>query len=282
MKEYYKMSQIKSLTVGSNADGEPMFHVELHKDAVPHPESKQGPFWTDGVQVWDRNRGYLANENKLRSHYYEYVEELEEYQAQLPTEANLDELKSKIVNGFHKHWELNDRAHRIEHFEAVNECALYINNKLGLEHCPKLILLAAFFHDLFAWSRFNHEILSHEWVATTDHEIFRALDFVERDLVAMACAEHRASYDGDFSSSFSELISSADRGFPGDVPSMLNRAVLYRLAQGASTDEATRGAVIHLKEKYGTGGYARYPDIYMRAFGDELAKQRLAIDTLTC
>lgn len=190
------------------------------------------------------------------------------------------ERKQLICNDFSKHWELNDRAHRDEHFIAVERCGNWINTVKGYDFDPKLIMLAAWFHDLFAWERVSHHTLSAEFVLVTKHDAFKDLTTNQRVMVSQACREHRASYKGDYSSTFSAMISAADRGFPGDVEEMVNRAVLYRMHLGQGLDEATDGAVEHIKEKYGTGGYAAYPPMYMELFGAELAKQRAYIDAL--
>lgn len=282
MKEFYLMSQIKSLEVGRKESGESVFHVELIEGAVSHPESEHGPQFTAGIQVWDRVRGYLAGDDKTHADYHVYANEHAIFRAGLPKELSLDELRDKIIQEFTPHWALNDSAHRIEHFLAVEECANYINDKLSLGCDPKLIMLAAFFHDLFAWSRYNHHIMSQEWVATNDHPIFRKLTHPERELVSNACGEHRASFEGAFSSTLSRLISSADRGRPGFVTDMLERSKAYhRDALKLGDEAANRGAVDHLKEKFGTGGYARFPALYEQAFGDELDHQRFLIDNLT-
>lgn len=194
---------------------------------------------------------------------------------------DLNELRESIVTEFTPHWALNDRAHRIEHFLAVERAGNLINDKLRLDHDPKLIMLVAFFHDLFAWTRFNHELLSYEYVSTTNHPIFMALDIPERQLVAEACREHRASYKGDYSHQFSLMMSSADRGEPGDIDGILQRSYHYHLDNlKLGVEEARKGCIAHMKHKSGTGGYAAYPHLYEQAFGDRLDKQRKAIDAL--
>ena len=196
---------------------------------------------------------------------------------------NQEAMIEAIITEFTPMWALNDRGHRVEHFKAVNRCGQLINSRMfiqGEEFPPKLITLFAFFHDLFAWSRNNHQELSARYVATTDHPLFADLTPTERGWVARACREHRASYKGVYTCLFAELAAAADRGMPGDVDGMLERATMYRVDRGAGLEEARVGAVEHLKEKFGTGGYARYPEIYKQAFGPELAAQRLAVDAL--
>lgn len=195
----------------------------------------------------------------------------------------IDLLRKAIIQQFSSVWELNDKAHQKEHFEDVFQCGMILNTELELNYEPKLILFAAYFHDMFAWSRNNHHEMSFHWVHTTDHKlILDNLSPHETMMVAWACNQHRASFRGSFKSNFCELINSADRGVPGDVMHMLHRAVKYRekLHPEMSDDERMAGAIAHLKEKYGDNGYARYPDMYFKIFGKELDVIRKQIASL--
>lgn len=190
---------------------------------------------------------------------------------------NIAELRNQIVQAFGDKWELNDKAHQQKHFEAVFQCGLKINERLDLGFDSKCIMFAAYFHDLFAWSRVNHHELALHWIQSTDHPlIIDNLDPTERSMVAWACYQHRASFKGDFRFRFCELINSADREFPGDVAFMLERAVLYRQKNfpGMSVQQGFEESVEHLKEKFGHGGYARYPQMYMDCFAEDLEAQR--------
>lgn len=197
------------------------------------------------------------------------------------SKSELDSLRQAIKMKFSPMWQLNDPAHREEHFAEVEKWGNYINDKLGLGYDPKLILFVAWFHDLFTWDRDNHHLMSAHWIETTTDLLITAnLDPEETKLVANACREHRASYKGEYSHEFCELMACADRGVPGDVTGMLSRAMDYRLHRGIDMCLAMRGAVEHMKEKFGSQGYARYPEMYIRAFGDELSEQRRVIDAL--
>lgn len=196
---------------------------------------------------------------------------------------NIEELKESIIWNFSTHWELNDKAHQKAHFEEVFQCGLIINGRLNLGFDQKLILFGAYFHDLFAWSRLNHHVLSSEFIENTDHPfILEHLNKEQRVLVASGCREHRASYTGAFSNAFSELINAADRGIPGHVEEMISRSHLYwmKTFPDLSKSERRVGVISHIKEKFGSDGYARYPKLYERVFGTELTMQRLAIDNL--
>jgi len=196
---------------------------------------------------------------------------------------SLLQLKEIFNREFQNHWMLNDPAHRASHFEEVFQCGVLINDKLKLGFDPKLILFAAYFHDLFAWSRANHHILSSEFILDTCHPVItKHLDACERQLVAAACRQHRASFIGDFENQFCELINSADRGLPSPAEVAIRRAIQYRTHRSPelSEDEVKACSIAHVKEKFGTGGYARYPDLYELAFDAQLSRYRNQIDAL--
>jgi len=195
--------------------------------------------------------------------------------------STLDRIRERIISEFQPMWALNDPAHRVEHFTRVEDCGNLINTRLGLGYDPTLITYVAFFHDLFAWSRKNHHRLSAEFVRGTCHPVFEHITDAQRGLVASACEEHRASFKGAFTNAFCELMNSADREAPGAVNSMVARAVDYQRARGECSEQAVLAvSVQHVKDKFGTGGYARYPDLYVRCFGDELANQRRTVDLM--
>jgi hypothetical protein len=196
------------------------------------------------------------------------------------------ELRDRLISKMGAVYRCNDGAHQIQHFNAVEVCGNEINNRLKLGFDPKLIMLVAYLHDMFAWSRVNHHLLSSEFVRTTDFELLADLTDVQRSMVAAGCKEHRASFTGEFSWAFSELMNAADRELPGNVSAMLERAIQYRVDNLGWTDsEESRAAVYddavaHIKEKFGDGGYARYPKMYLECFAPELEQQRIDIANL--
>lgn len=199
-------------------------------------------------------------------------------------EKILSDLKDEIIDTFGNHYVLNDPAHRIPHFEDVFQTGLAINEALKTSYDPKLILFVGFFHDLFAWSRKNHHDLSGDFILETDHKfILKHLNQEERLLVSAGCREHRASRVEPFTCEFSEMMNAADRGTPKSVTQMVMRSIQYKTHRtpGISYQDAVTEAVTHIKEKYGTNGYASYPSCYEITFGDSLAKQRAIIDNLT-
>lgn len=193
---------------------------------------------------------------------------------------NLDTIRNEIIDEFSVNWELNDRGHRKDHFIMVEKCGHWINKQMDLGFDPKLIMFVAWFHDLFAWDRNNHQEISALWIENTEHPLIsKYLTGWERRLVAAACREHRASYKKEYSNLFTEMMACADRGFPGDVKAMLNRSIKYQIDKfGVDEEKAIVMAKSHLKEKFGSDGYARYPDLYWKVFKKELEIQRSVID----
>jgi hypothetical protein len=187
----------------------------------------------------------------------------------------LDTIVTQLREDFSNTWAVNDPAHREEHFNAVYRCGLDIQDKLGMSFDPKLILLVAYFHDLFAWSRVNHHQLSHNWVKTTDYPIIAELTLEDRFLVADGCFEHRASNTDQFSNMFAELMNSADRGIPNVDPSHLfQRSFICNYGKTRDVESSVVKAHAHVIEKFGIGGYARFSDVYKAAYGEVLKQQQ--------
>ena len=192
-----------------------------------------------------------------------------------------NEVREYISSKFGKVYLLNDAGHREKHFESVEKCGLEINERLDLGVDPFLIMLVAWFHDLFAWKREVHHTLAQRWVEWGPDPVFKLLTSKEQEMVAHACGEHRATYKGEYFSILSELGSAADRGNPNrTAEGYVERSVQYNLAKGFSLEEAQVNAVEHIKKKVGRGGYARYNDLYLRAFKEDLERLWDKIDLL--
>lgn len=198
---------------------------------------------------------------------------------------NLDEdpvllgLRLQVREQFTNAWNLNDYGHREAHFMEVETTAHYLCIELGLDHDPEAILLAAYFHDLFSWSRHNHHLLSATYVRTTDNPL---LDRPDRDLIADGCEFHRGSGKLPFPNQFAELICSADRGVPNSIELVLMRTLQTRFFKEPYMNRiaAMESSLVHVKEKYGSDGYARYPDLYTSVFGYQIEEQKKTIDRI--
>lgn len=182
-------------------------------------------------------------------------------------DEELSALALDIHLNFSRVWALNDGAHRWEHFYDVYKAGVHIRDTLGLPYGDRLILLAAMFHDLFAWRRANHHEMSYWFVKTTDYAPIVALSDEDRELLAMACREHRASFTGEFHSDFSELINAADLGMP-NTETWLTRSIRCQLKDGTEGEfqRAYGAARDHLYEKFGPDGYVRVPEMHRKCF----------------
>lgn len=194
---------------------------------------------------------------------------------------------------YHKMVACNDPAHQWEHFKAVYDAGVVLNYRTGCRFQLAAIFLVAHLHDLFAWSRVNHEKLSYAYVTGNDNSLVDTLIEIAhalqgsgtldgmRQTIALACLEHRSSYRGGFSSEFSELMNAADYELPSGLETMLKRAYVYAWNKDNVHEEAVRLSVQHMADKFGRGGYARYPQIYIDQFGDDLEDLYNDIDELT-
>ena len=194
------------------------------------------------------------------------------------------ELKEDLIRRYSSEYLLNDPAHHIGHVIDVCDLALEINEKMDLGLNKMIIVGAAITHDIFTRYRNIHHVMVRDWLLEANEPWMRHFSAEERQLMAHAAGEHRASYKGEFTSIYSELLSSADRGRPGDIQEMVNRCYIYGRHRLKHThEEAVARIKPHLMEKFVQldGSYGRvYPNLWMKMFGEQLAKQSKDIEEL--
>lgn len=143
-------------------------------------------------------------------------------------------------------------------------------------------IAAIAFHDsgLIDGPRETHE----ETSATRAHHVLSGV-FRPSELlyICTAIRQHRASFSGQRTSCLSELLAAADRDVPSDAASIVHRCYRFRMEQGMPVDEAIRDVLLHIKGKYGSGGYAyiNAPALYMDYYFKEIEKGTSTIDALT-
>lgn len=188
----------------------------------------------------------------------------------------------EFATRYRGYYAMNDSVHRERHHHQVMEAALDINRQVvGGVLNNNLLAMAAWSHDLFAHDRTNHHRLAEIWVLLTDDPILATLTDNERGIVSRACAEHRASYTGEFTTSYSGVISAADRGFDS-VGELLHRSIVYTMENHQlERHSAAKEAARHLQEKYGRLGYARLPAVYKVYYECQLKQRYEQIDALT-
>lgn len=200
----------------------------------------------------------------------------------------------KFVFRFKNIYGLNNPAHQLDHFMEVYKTSSMINLWLGQPYEEETLLAVSLFHDLFSWSRVNHHDMSKEWVMSSDDPLLKELleasvgpnrfhnAWEARIAVSHACGEHRASYKGEYSSLLSEIMASADRGEPSGKEPIIERAFKYARFHNPSVgfDGWVELTMSHMKEKFSSKGYARYPKLYEGFYKDELNKVRQEMDLL--
>ena len=187
----------------------------------------------------------------------------------------MESYREKVRAYYKSYYEEGDEAHLIDHADDVCDLALRINKTCN----EKLVILASYMHDMFnATNRATHNELAYAHALKAEDEFLQELsekELSEKELleVAHALLEHRASFKGVFYSPLSELLSSADRGLP-DLDFIVVRSMKFN-------KENEEGVHEHIKDKYGSHGYAKYPKVYQEMFREELMAFQKRADNLT-
>jgi len=181
---------------------------------------------------------------------------------------------------------LNDSAHQLSHVISVLAAGLVIvKNEIG--QSPKSIVedamaAAAACHDAFCRHRKAHHEMSAAW-ARGNPECLDGIDYL---MVADMCQSHRASCASSkawFTGIHDQMFNAADRGWPTTARDWIIRSYNYTVSNSPtdiSLEEVNDRVIAHAKEKIGTGGYAHYPERYMKVFGAEVARLREEIDRI--
>ena len=172
-----------------------------------------------------------------------------------------------------------DPAHRMQHIDNV----LHLSTRLSTWYYltpteTRLTRLAVYCHDLgLLYGREEHHNHSADIVLTRTLPVIKDLPDDELKVVADACREHRASGSGVYSSKVSEVVAASDRGRPDFW------ALYQRIASNFEhlTPEARKAEVhAHMRKKYGSAGYVKYPEFYSRVFRCEIEALRCRIDSI--
>lgn len=197
-------------------------------------------------------------------------------------ESEYIELLEQLCQDFAAEYSINDMAHQLDHVRKVAVHAIHINETLKLGLDRRMLVIPAILHDMYTRQRDIHHLLARLFILTSKYPHLRPFSEGERLLMADAAAEHRASYTGEYSSMYSQVIAAADRGVPADLKEMVDRSWNYAVSRlGCDETKAAEHVLQHLKEKYATTGYARYPDLYLRMYGIQLAEMRREVAAFT-
>ena len=182
----------------------------------------------------------------------------------------MQSFKQQVRSYYEPYYREGDEAHLIDHADSVCNLALKINKDLD----EKLIILVSYIHDMYnATNRKIHNELAYEYVLKAQDEFLKTLNQKALKELAHAVLEHRASFKGEFYSNLSALISSADRGEP-NLEEVVIRSMKFNGGNAVDVYE-------HIKDKYGSKGYAKYPEVYLEIFRDELEVFQHRADGIT-
>lgn len=210
---------------------------------------------------------------------------------------NISDYKRKVIKHFQKFYDGVDEGHGVNHVIQVTNLALSINKdqKIGISEYD--IVVAGIAHDIFSYTdRDEHHTKAMEYIMSDTGDIYNYI--TNQKQISYAVGEHRASFKGEYNSMLSELISAADRGLPNlssvikriykcaldpslifaiektGIPNMVlsNGNTLKEMHEKLVKEHSVEFAktYVHLCEKFSIHGYARYNDIYKKAFKEEL------------
>jgi len=162
------------------------------------------------------------------------------------------------------YYSLNDAGHDIHHAHSVANLAVMY----AAEFAPEFIReakVAGYLHDICV-SRGRKDHHTNAVVELTEGPLKRWFsDYVKAHelngwAILQACAEHRASYKGEFSTPLSEVVSSADRGRPS-LDGVIQR--IFQSIPGRSSQDAMAFVI----KKYGGYSVAQFPSMYLKVMG---------------
>lgn len=170
-------------------------------------------------------------------------------------------------------------SHGLNHLYEVYDFAMNLNEIYDLNENE--ILYSVLFHDMFQKEdRENHHQLAHDWLMKTDLIPFDDLG-MDRERVALATLEHRASYKGSYSTRLSELITTADKGIP-NINDIVLRSFLYSKERNPKADdqELIQMVISHLVKKYGKNGYLKYNNIVAKMYKFRIDELHTIVDEI--
>lgn len=186
---------------------------------------------------------------------------------------------SYALNNVLPKYDSNIGGHGKDHIITVIYRSFEIIKEFGLDVDPKLIFIAALYHDIgYKKDPDNHEAVSSE-MFLSDDEIKTYFTEYEIRLISDAIVDHRASLEYEARNICGKILSSADR--ETSVENMLKRSFLYQLDKHQNENPSVMDVINYsyekLSKKYGRQGYAKmyYPD---KKYTDFLEEMRLLIE----
>jgi len=192
----------------------------------------------------------------------------------------MDITYENVLSYYKNEIELNDTAHNLNHVVNVYNRMVDIDHILNLSIDKKMILLAAFLHDLKCHvDRKKHCLLSTYYVTDCYYNTGCKDPFInqltEEEVIILADAiiKHRASGNGIPEEGLAGLLYAADKDTP-ILEDIVLRSYKY--------DNNYEHILVHMQDKFSSIGYLKYNNYYKEYYGTEVIdKLHSEIDNLT-
>lgn len=174
----------------------------------------------------------------------------------LKANENLRKVYHRIALDYYSH---EDDGHGMSHIDEVIEKGLIIFDKMKKpKYTEQMVFVGCLYHDT---GNLYDRKLHHEYsgkIVKKDKDLKNIFTDDELHLISCACEEHRASYNGSFTSELSILINDADTMSGLDIAPMIHRSFKYTTKKnpGMSNIDIYKTVYSHLVEKFGDEGYA--------------------------
>ena len=191
-------------------------------------------------------------------------------------------MRKKIEKMVAEFYNNNDSAHKLSHAIEVCDNFLEIDKVLKLNLDKKLMILIAYFHDIFANvdDRKIHERKAAMYIFKNRSALFSDLTKKEVRIVYYAVLQHRASYKGAYYSIYSRVMNAADKG-KLLIDKTIIRSFKYHFDRSQDENEAIIGVFKHMKDKFGSNGYFKPDDFYLKCYKDSYDLYTKNVDNLT-
>lgn len=167
-----------------------------------------------------------------------------------------EDLIEYIKTNIFKVYDLNDKAHNLEHIKYVLERAFELAKPYENEIDYNILYTAVTYHDIGAHiDRATHEKISANWMMD-DKNLDKFFYKEQKIIIKEAIEDHRASSKKIPRSIYGKILASADKNI--DVNMFFYRTCAYGLNhyKELSIDEQIDRAYEHAVVKFGRSGYA--------------------------
>ncbi len=150
----------------------------------------------------------------------------------------------------------NDKGHQLDHIQYVIRRSLRFMEQFKNLNADMVYTIAAYHDIAHHINKDEHETLSAK-ALKQDTNLSRFFTDEQITVMKEAIEDHRASLEYAPRSDYGKIVSSADRST--DIDGFLRRTHAYSLKHFPeySEEETMERCYLHMKDKYGSGGYAK-------------------------